>query len=159
MREMRKATRAISDEINTTRAAIEEPARELAEPFQDVADAAKAAGSVAAAARNPGQAFRDSVMRELNTPVKPTRVALKPAGDENTIAPPQLPHKADRGSLGAAAAATEPVPALPEPEEPVAAARSQEPATHPAAAEAPVAPSPLPEEPAPAPSRACRTVA
>lgn len=75
MRDMRRATRAISNEVNATRAAIEGPAHELAEPFQDVADAAKAVGGVAAAARNPGQALRDSVMRELNAPLQPEPAA------------------------------------------------------------------------------------
>ncbi len=100
MRDMRKATRAISEEINATRDAVEKPARELAEPFQEVAGMAKTAGAVAAAARNPGAALRDSVMKELNPPAKaegqeapatdaPAEADAVPA-DENRIAPPGL---------------------------------------------------------------------
>jgi TatA/E family protein of Tat protein translocase len=88
MRDMRRATRAISEEINTTRAAIEGPAKELTGPFQDIADAAKAASSVAAAARNPGEAIRQSVLKELNAPAKAEKAAPTPVETENTIAPP-----------------------------------------------------------------------
>jgi sec-independent protein translocase protein TatB len=132
MRDMRRATRAISDEINATRAAIETPARELVEPFQDVADAAKAVGGVAAAARNPGQALRDSIMRELNPPPQAETAAATPAAEENTIAPPSaLPAPAEPPSTlpesepGEAVAAPpvdeEPLAELPAPEQPVAA--------------------------------------
>ncbi len=128
MRDMRKATRAISEEINSTRAAIEAPARELAEPFKDVTDAAKAAGSVAAAVRNPGQAMRDSVIRELNAPARPEAGDAAPAAPENTIAPPAAAAALAAANTPAPVEAvpalpepTEPVPALPEPAEPVAA--------------------------------------
>lgn len=124
MRDMRKATRAISDEINNTRAAVENPARELAEPFHEVADAAKAVGGVAAAARNPGAALRESVLKELNTPLQPdTKSAEAATPEENTIAPPQLTAGGETGQPQALAPAeqpTEPVAALPAPDEPVA---------------------------------------
>ncbi len=90
MRDMRRATRAISEEISSTRAAIENPARELAEPFQDVADAAKSMGSVSAAVRNPGEAIRQSVLKELNAPAKAEQAPAPPIEPENTIAPPDL---------------------------------------------------------------------
>jgi TatA/E family protein of Tat protein translocase len=90
MRDMRRATRAISEEINTTRSAIEAPAKELAEPFQDMASAAKNVSSVAAAARNPGEAIRQSVLKELNAPAKAEETATAPSESENTIAPPAL---------------------------------------------------------------------
>lgn len=90
MREMRRATRAISEEINNTRAAVENPARELAEPLKDVKDVAKAAGNVVAAARNPSAALRESVLKELNTPVQPKPQPDATPTQENTIAPPAL---------------------------------------------------------------------
>lgn len=90
VRDMRRATRAISEEISTTRAAIEAPAKELAQPFQDVANAAKTAGSVAATVRNPSEAIRQSVLKELNAPAKTVEAAATPIEPENTIAPPDL---------------------------------------------------------------------
>lgn len=90
MRDMRRATRAISDEISATRAAIEAPAKELTEPFQEVADAAKSMSSVAAAARNPGEAIRQSVLKELNAPANAEHTPASPAEPDNTIAPPDL---------------------------------------------------------------------
>jgi TatA/E family protein of Tat protein translocase len=135
MRDMRRATRAISEEINTTRAAVEAPARELAEPFKDVADAAKAAGSIAAAARNPGQTLRDSVMRELNPPPKPEPKDEQATGDENTIAPPQL---AAQSQVVESSSTTETAAALPEPGASAAALP---------ALEQPIAQLPPPEEP------------
>lgn len=90
MRDMRRATRAISEEINATREAIEAPAKELAEPFQEVADAAKSMSSVAAAARNPGEAIRQSVLKELNAPANAGQTPAPPAEPDNIIAPPEL---------------------------------------------------------------------
>jgi len=90
MRDMRRATRAISEEINATRAAIESPAKELAEPFQEVAGAAKTMSGVAAAARNPGEAIRQSVLKELNAPADAGQTPAPPAEREKTIAPPDL---------------------------------------------------------------------
>jgi sec-independent protein translocase protein TatB len=86
MRDMRKATRAISSEINATRDAITAEAKPITDPLEEVADAAKSAGSLVAAAKNPGQALRDSVMKELKTPAAgETEATSEP---ENTIAPP-----------------------------------------------------------------------
>ncbi len=84
MRDMRRATRAISAEINSTREAVETPARELAEPFQEVAGAAKTVSTAVAAARHPGEALRESVLRELNTPP----ATAPDSTEEHTIAPP-----------------------------------------------------------------------
>ena len=161
MREMRKATRAISDEINNTRAAVENPARELAEPFKDVADAAKAAGTFAAAARNPGQALRDSVIRELNAPPKAEPTGDQATGEENKIAPPQLAARSEIEAVAnGSATAADPVPVLPEPEEPVAAMpTAEEPAAQLPAEEAPAVPSSLPEEPLTAPPALTEPVA
>lgn len=88
MRDMRRATRAISEEISATRAAIEAPAKELAEPFQEVADVAKSTGVAASTLRNPGEAIRQSVLKELNAPPKAEQASPPPP--ENTIAPPDL---------------------------------------------------------------------
>lgn len=90
MRDMRRATRAISEEINATREAIEAPAKEIAEPFQEVAGAAKSMGSIAAAARNPGEAIRQSVLKELNAPANTEQTPAAPAEPDKTIAPPEL---------------------------------------------------------------------
>lgn len=88
MRDMRKATRAISDEINATRDAITAEAKPITDPLHEVADATKSAGSLVAAAKNPSQAIRESVLKELNTPPA-SAVAPVPAEPENTIAPPE----------------------------------------------------------------------
>lgn len=133
MREMRKATRAISDEINATRSAIESPARELAEPFKDVTDAAKSAGAIAAAARNPGQAIRDSVMREYNKATEPA--SSTETSSENTIAPP-----------AAADAATAPKPGPAQGEEPLLLSAPEQPVAELPAPEEPLAALPAPDE-------------
>ncbi|HSO47040.1 MAG TPA: twin-arginine translocase TatA/TatE family subunit [Rhizobiaceae bacterium] len=90
MRDMRKATRAISNEINATRDAITAEAKPITDPLQEVAGAAKAAGSMVAAAKNPVLALKESVLRELNTPVASAEVGTADA-PENTIAPPEAP--------------------------------------------------------------------
>jgi TatA/E family protein of Tat protein translocase len=58
VRDMRRATRALTDELNATKDAIEQP-------LKPVIDAANDASSLARAASNPSQALRDSVMKEL----------------------------------------------------------------------------------------------
>lgn len=136
MRDMRRATRAISEEINATRAAIEAPAKELTEPFGEVADAAKSISGIAAAARNPGEAIRKSVLKELNTPASTEQTPASteqtaasteqtPASDgqspapppepDNTIAPPDLAQEVVSGTDAA------PLPAEEVPEPPGAA--------------------------------------
>lgn len=112
MRDMRKATRAISSEINATRDAIMTEAKPITDPLHEVADAAKSAGSLVSVAKNPGQALKDSVLKELNPP-KP-EPAVEP---ENTIAPPQI---AALAGAPLALPAPDDVPALPEPEPPLA---------------------------------------
>lgn len=106
MRDMRKATRAISTEINATRDAIMTEAKPITDPLHEVADAAKSAGSLVSVAKNPGQALKESVLKELNPP-KPE----PPAEPENTIAPPQIAAAEPPLALPAPDAA----PALPEP--------------------------------------------
>jgi TatA/E family protein of Tat protein translocase len=148
MREMRKATRAISDEINATRDAVTNPAKELAEPFQDVADAAKAVGSMAAVARNPGQAMKDSVLKELNRPPAEAPAAGEDSGEQNTIAPPAAVQAA-----AATAAAQPEALALPEPEAEAAPAlpEPEETAALPAPEALPALPEPEPTPALPAP--------
>ena len=124
MRDMRKATRAISSEINATRDAITAEAKPITDPLHEVADAAKSAGSLVSVAKNPGQAIRDSVMKELNPPA-PAEAEPPPAEGENTIAPPQtveLAAPVEPVAPEAPLALPEPpaAPALPEPETPLA---------------------------------------
>jgi sec-independent protein translocase protein TatB len=96
MRDMRRATRAISSEINATRDAITAETKPITDPLQEVADAAKSAGSLVAAAKNPGQALRESVMKELNAPIGSEPGAT--SEPENTIAP-QPPAAAEEGTV------------------------------------------------------------
>ena len=111
MRDMRKATRAISSEINATRDAILTETKPITDPLQEVAGAAKAAESLVSVAKNPGQALKDSVLKELNPP-KP-----EPAAEpENTIAPPEF----SAAEAPLVLPAPESAPALPEPEPPLA---------------------------------------
>ena len=162
MREMRKATRAISDEINATRDAVTNPAKELVEPLSDVTDVAKTAGSIVAAAKNPTQALKDSVLKELNRPASTEEPAADETAPENTIAPPAL-----------LAAETTPPPALPQSEPTPALPVSDETPPGTTAAEPPASPGdPAPpaldaaassesaraaDEPAPAKKRKPRT--
>jgi len=95
MRDMRRATRAISEEISSTRAAVEGSAKEVAQPLQDVTDTAKAISVAAAAVQNPANAIRDSVLKELN--------ALR----EETAAQQSKPGPADAGKIAAASDAEE----------------------------------------------------
>lgn len=103
MRDMRRATRSISEEISSTRAAIEGSAQEVTKPLQDVTDTAKAISTAAAAVQNPAHAIRDSVLKELNalreetspqgsTPEsKEAGIAAASDAEERRIAPPALP--------------------------------------------------------------------
>lgn len=113
MRDMRKATRAISSEINATRDAITAEAKPITDPLQEAADAVKSAGTLVSVAKNPGQALKESVLKELNPPAPP-------AEPENTIAPPQaqgavvtatpLPSQSAAEAENAVAAAAEAAP-------------------------------------------------
>jgi hypothetical protein len=111
---MRKATRAISSEINATREAITAEAKPITDPLQEAADAVKTAGTLVSVAKNPGQAIKESVLKELNPPAP----AAEP---ENTIAPPKaegtvvtatpLPSPAAAEDANAVTAAAEAAPA------------------------------------------------
>lgn len=67
LRDMRKATHEFSREIEAARQAIEAPLNEVKEPLQQIGGAVQGATALAQAARNPGQALRDAVVRELST--------------------------------------------------------------------------------------------
>ncbi len=67
MRQMRKATREFSRELEKARQALD-PDQEISRPLEEIKEVAKDATALAMAARDPGRAIRDSVMRELTTP-------------------------------------------------------------------------------------------
>jgi TatA/E family protein of Tat protein translocase len=117
MRDMRKATRAISSEINATREALTAEAKPITDPLQEAADAVKSAGTLVSVAKNPGQAIKESVLKELNPPAPS-------AEPENTIAPPQ--------AQGTVVTATPlPSPAAVEDAQAIAATAAAEPAAEP----------------------------
>ncbi len=150
MREMRKATRAISEEINATRDAVEKPARELAQPLQDVKDVAKTAGTIAAAARNPGAALRDSVLKELN-PAKSEEQPGQPAEAGAASADSAAGSAADGAADGAVEENRIAPPGLTEGEPPAESPVPFAPTLLPpvvTAPDEPAAPAALPEEPA-----------
>jgi TatA/E family protein of Tat protein translocase len=80
LRDMRKATRSFSEEIGA-------PARELMEPLQEVGDAVKSISETAVVARNPGEAIRQSVLKELKG-AQEAELTVEPQ-TENRIAPPE----------------------------------------------------------------------
>ncbi|MCU0508036.1 MAG: twin-arginine translocase TatA/TatE family subunit [Anaerolineae bacterium] len=129
MRDMRKATRAISSEINATRDAITAEAKPITDPLQEMTTAAKSAQSLVSAAKNPGQAIRDSVLKELNPP--PPAEGEPAAETGNVIAPPE----AQAAVVTATPSVSDTAPELP-PAQPAAA----EPPALPAAVEPPVPP-------------------
>lgn len=136
MRDMRKATRAISSEINATRDAITAEAKPITDPLQEMTTAAKSAQSLVAAAKNPSQAIRDSVMKELNPPPPPADG--EPAADAaNVIAPPE----AQAAAVTAAPVVPDAWPSEPEVAAPPAPPAAVEPPAQPAAAELPVPPT------------------
>ncbi len=67
MRQMRKATREFSRELEKARAALD-PGQEISQPLAEIKEVAQDAVALAQAARDPGQAIRDSVMRSLASP-------------------------------------------------------------------------------------------
>lgn len=67
MRQMRKATREFSRELEKARQALD-PDQQISRPLEEIKEVAKDATALAMAVRDPGQAIRDSVMRELVTP-------------------------------------------------------------------------------------------
>ena len=87
LRDMRRATRALSEELNQTRRAVEEPAREIAKPFGDIAQSAKQVAEIAETLRNPGRTLQENIRRTLlEPPAKPT--APDAAPDEQPLTPP-----------------------------------------------------------------------
>lgn len=87
LRDMRRATRALSEELNQTRQAVEEPAREIAKPFGDIAQSAKQVAEAAETLRHPGRALQQDIRRTLlETPAKSP--AIDAAPDASPLAPP-----------------------------------------------------------------------
>ena len=73
VRQMRRATRDFSREVDSARQAIEGPMSEITQPLQDVAQPFQEIGTSAVtlvqavqAVRNPGKAIRESVFKEMN---------------------------------------------------------------------------------------------
>jgi len=78
IREMRRATRDFSREVDAARQAIESPMNEIKQPFQDVAQpfqdiksTAATLTQVAQTIKNPTKAIRESVMSELSRANEP----------------------------------------------------------------------------------------
>ncbi len=95
MRDMRKATHEFSREIEAARKAVEAPLDEIKEPMQQIGGAVQGAAAAAHAVRNPGQAMREAVMRELSEkpapeekPQTPDTAAPAPLLDESSVPPP-----------------------------------------------------------------------
>lgn len=64
MQHMRRATREFSKEIEKARETLD-PDAEISDSLKEIGGAVKGTAALAQATRNPGQAIRDSVMREL----------------------------------------------------------------------------------------------
>jgi len=87
LRDMRRATRALSEELNQTRQAVEEPAREIAKPFEAIAQSAKQVAQAAETLRHPGRALQENIRQTLlETPAEST--APDAAPDEKPLTPP-----------------------------------------------------------------------
>ncbi|MCX7706438.1 MAG: twin-arginine translocase TatA/TatE family subunit [Anaerolineae bacterium] len=84
MRQMRKATREFSRELEKARQALD-PDQQISQPLEEIKEVAKDATALAMAARDPGRAIRDSVMRELATP--PAEPARQDTADETQGTP------------------------------------------------------------------------
>lgn len=67
MRQMRKTTREFSRELEKARQALD-LGQEISRPLEEIKEVAKDATALAMAARDPGRAIHDSVMRELTAP-------------------------------------------------------------------------------------------
>ena len=91
LREMRKATREFSREIDETRQAIEGPINELKDPMQELAEPFQEAGTAIAGARetlaNPSKAIEGYVMGQYASADKPA----KTTADEPPLAHPAEP--------------------------------------------------------------------
>ncbi|MCU0501076.1 MAG: twin-arginine translocase TatA/TatE family subunit [Anaerolineae bacterium] len=79
LREMRKATREFSREIDETRQAIEGPINEMKDPMQELAEPFQEAGTAIAGARdvlsNPSKAIEGYVMGQYASADKPAKTA------------------------------------------------------------------------------------
>ena len=91
VREMRRATRDFSREVDAARQAIESPMNEIkqpfqdmAQPFQDIKSTAATITQVAQTIKNPAKAIRASVMSELSRTDEPEeeRADVMPAQSE-----------------------------------------------------------------------------
>ena len=78
VRQMRRATRDFSREVDAARQAIEGPVSEIKQPLQDVTQPLQEIGTMATtlvqavqAAKNPGRAIRESVFKEMNRTDEP----------------------------------------------------------------------------------------
>jgi sec-independent protein translocase protein TatB len=71
LRDMRRATREFSKEIDATRQAIEAPMNEIAKPLQEIKASTDTLAQAAKAMQNPGKALKESVMKELQSDEKP----------------------------------------------------------------------------------------
>lgn len=116
MRQMRRATREFSQEIEKAREAID-PDQELSQPFQEIGGTVKSAAALAQAARNPGQAIRDSVMRELKPEAPVADSATAAVSTVNTPPPTRSEPAPAEAPLGVA-------PDLAAPPSPVIAAQA-----------------------------------
>jgi TatA/E family protein of Tat protein translocase len=106
MKDMRRATRAFSREIDQARAAIEGQTNEVSQPLQDAGASLKEIATAAQAFRNPGQALRQSIMKELK-PGEPAPDAQAANAAAAAAAPAAAPAAANP-----AAAAESPAEAL-----------------------------------------------
>lgn len=81
---MRKATREFSRELEKARQALD-PDQQISRPLEEIKEVAKDATALAMAARDPGRAIRDSVMRELAAP--PAEPEKRTAAEETQGTP------------------------------------------------------------------------
>ncbi len=90
MRQMRHATREFSKEIEKAREVLD-PDAEISESLKEIGGAVKGTAALAQATRNPGQAIRDSVMRELKSEpsgeAAPTPAKTKPDAEPESEDP------------------------------------------------------------------------
>lgn len=82
MRQMRRATREFSRELEKAREVLD-PGQEISRPLEQMKETAREVATLAQAARDPGQAIRESVMRELAVPAAQPQTA---AAEEPTSA-------------------------------------------------------------------------
>ena len=108
VKDMRRATREFSREVDAARQSVESPINDIKQPFQEIAEpfqeVSKVAASMTSAAKNmkdPAKALRESVMRELSLDGEPE----EPAQPDGTRTP-DCPADAGRGrAFGAESAA------------------------------------------------------